>query len=304
MAKKEIVRLALAGCVALAAAGCKQDKPAASNAPSAAPATKPADANAVAVVSGTGAPAGRLPADQQTTKPAAVAAKVEAPAVKVETPAAKVETPAVKVETPTAKVETPAVKPEAPSAKVETPPAKPETPAGPPVVSEVAPNVAGTAGPEAGSNALFTVPPSRGPVAHKFQQLTLLRSGPSGDLEMQLTGDGIYRIRDHGRGKSYSGDGKLEDAQIAEWATLLKDWETLKDSYLPTPAPTDVDKVEIIYGGKKVVAPGGGKENPKAFDAAYKKLLDLQAQSMKESEAPATPAGEKAAEKTETSKEK
>src|SRR5688572_8510332 len=52
----------------------------------------------------------------------------------------------------------------------------------------------------------YTLPPSRGPAAHKFQQVTLLRSGPSGDLEMQLTGDGIYRIRDHGRGQSYAGN--------------------------------------------------------------------------------------------------
>jgi hypothetical protein len=268
---KEIVRLALAGCVALAAAGCKQDpQPGAGGTP----ATKPADPGAVAAASGTGAPAGRLPADQQTTKLAApaVAPRTTGPAV-----AGAPEVPLALA--PSNTLELTAIPPG--SIGIATQPAAVDVP-----LPHTGP---GTSGPDAGSNALFTVPPSRGPVAHRFQQLTLIRSGPSGDLEMQLTGDGIYRIRDHGRGKSYSGGGKLEDAQIAEWATLLKDWETLKDRYLPDPAPADADKVEIIYGGKKVVAAGNGKDNPKPFADAYRKLLELNEQAKKETEAPATP---------------
>lgn len=134
---------------------------------------------------------------------------------------------------------------------------------------------------EAGLNPLFTLPPSKGPAAHQFQQITLLRSGPSGDLEMQLTGDGIYRIRDHGRGKSYSGDGKLTDAQISEWANLMKNWESLKETYIVAGTPTDGDKIEIIYGGKKVVVNSAAKDNPKEFVEAYQRLLALAAESQK-----------------------
>lgn len=166
-------------------------------------------------------------------------------------------------------------------------PAKAATPAPATPATQPAAVATGTGNAEAPeANPLFLLPPSKGPAAHQFQQLTLLRSGPSGDLEMQLTGDGIYRIRDHGRGKSYSGDGKLEAPQIAEWAELLKDWESLKDSYLPDPFDKDSDdKIEIIYGGKKVAAPAKGKDNPKSFNAAYKKLLDLNEQSAKEAAA-------------------
>jgi hypothetical protein len=147
--------------------------------------------------------------------------------------------------------------------------------------SASAPSAAG----EPSVNPLFTLPPSKGPAPYQFQQVTLLRSGPSGDLEMQLTGDGIYRIRDHGRGKSYSGDGKLAEPQIAEWAAAMKDWELLKDRYVPTPPPADADTVEIIYGGKKVVANPVDKDTPAAFTTAYKRLLDLDAQSRKEATA-------------------
>jgi hypothetical protein len=138
---------------------------------------------------------------------------------------------------------------------------------------------------EPGGNALFTLPPSKGPAPHQFQPVTLMRSGPSGDLEMQLTGDGIYRIRDHGRGKSYSGDGKLTDEQVAEWAAGMKDWESLKDKYIPDPPPADADTVEIIYGGKKVVASSAGKDTPKAFADAYQRLLGLNEQAKKEAAA-------------------
>jgi hypothetical protein len=126
---------------------------------------------------------------------------------------------------------------------------------------------------DAGASSLYTLPPSKGPAAHQFRQVTLLRAGPAGDLEMQLTGDGIYRIRDHGRGKSYAGSGQLGEPELAAWAELFKDWESLKESYLPSPPPADADKVEIIYGGKKVVAAAGGTDNPKAFTDAYNRLL-------------------------------
>ncbi|QOV91965.1 hypothetical protein [Humisphaera borealis] len=139
-----------------------------------------------------------------------------------------------------------------------------------------------------GNDGLFTLPPSKGPAAHAFKQVTLLRSGVSGDLEMQLTGDGIYRVRDHGHGQSYSGSGKLEEAQIAEWATLMKDWESLKDSYVPTPAPDNADKVDIMYGGKKVSFSTAGKENPAVVSEVYKRLLALNEQSKKESGAVGT----------------
>jgi hypothetical protein len=142
-----------------------------------------------------------------------------------------------------------------------------------------------TAAAEPGANSLFTLPPSKGPAAHKFQQVGLMRSGPSGDLEMQLTGDGIYRIRDHGHGRSYAGDGKLTDDQIAQWAEAMKGWEALKESYLPSPVPATADTVEIMYGGKKVVADGLAKDNPKTFAVAYQRLLDLNEQVKKEAAA-------------------
>ena len=145
-----------------------------------------------------------------------------------------------------------------------------------------APSTAPAAAGEAGLNPLYTLPPSKGPAPHQFRQVTLLRSGPSGDLEMQLTGDGIYRIRDHGRGQSYAGSGKLEDAEVAVWAEVFKDWESLKDSYLPDPAPAAADKVRIVYGGKTVVAAAGHKDTPKPFAEAYNRLLALNEQSKKE----------------------
>lgn len=138
---------------------------------------------------------------------------------------------------------------------------------------------------EAGVNPLFTLPPSKGPAPHKFQQLTLDRSGPSGTLEMQLTGDGIYRVRDHGRGNSYAGDGKLTDAQIEEWANAMKGWESLKDDYRADPKSKDGDTVEIFYGGKRVVINTAGTDNPKIVTDAYKRLLDLNEQSKKEAAA-------------------
>jgi hypothetical protein len=147
---------------------------------------------------------------------------------------------------------------------------------------------------EATVNPLFTLPPSKGPAAHKFKQLTLDRSGPSGALEMQLTGDGIYRIRDHGRGNSYAGDGKLTDEQINTWAAAMKDWESLKEDYRSDPKSTEGDKIEIYYGGKRVVINTADKDNPKIVTDAYKRLLDLNEQSKKENgsaaETPAAPA--------------
>ncbi|MDB5296862.1 MAG: hypothetical protein JWO31_2845 [Phycisphaerales bacterium] len=140
-------------------------------------------------------------------------------------------------------------------------------------------------GAEAGLDPLFTLPPSKGPAAHQFRQVTLLRSGPSGDLEMQLTGDGIYRIRDHGRGRSYAGDGQLDPAQLAGWADTFKDWDSLKDNYVPSPAPESADTVQILYGGKKVVAAVGAKETPKAFAEAYDKLLALNERAKREAAA-------------------
>jgi hypothetical protein len=135
---------------------------------------------------------------------------------------------------------------------------------------------------EPGVNPLFTLPPSKGPEPHKFSQISLNRSGPSGELEMQLTGDGIYRIRDHGRGRSYSGNGQLTAEQIAEWAAAMKDWESLKEDYRADPKAKDGDTVEILYGGKRVVANIADKENPKTFTDAYKRLLDLNEQAKKE----------------------
>lgn len=142
------------------------------------------------------------------------------------------------------------------------------------------------AGGDSGSNPLFTLPPSKGPAAHAFKQVTLLRSGVSGDLEMQLTGDGIYRIRDHGRGQSYAGNGKLEDADIAGWAALMADWESLKDNYVPDPAPSNADKIDIMYGGKKVSFSTGGKDNPPLVLEVYKRMLVLNDLSRKESGVP------------------
>ncbi len=115
-----------------------------------------------------------------------------------------------------------------------------------------------------------------------FKQVTLLRSGVSGDLEMQLTGDGIYRIRDHGRGQSYAGNGKLEDAAIAEWAKLMTGWDKLKDSYVPDPAPKDGDKIDIMYDGKKVSFSTVGKDNPPQVLEVYKRMLGLSELSKKE----------------------
>lgn len=135
---------------------------------------------------------------------------------------------------------------------------------------------------ESGVNPLFTLPPSKGPAPHKFSQISLNRSGPSGDLEMQLTGDGIYRIRDHGRGNSYSGNGQLTPEQIKQWAEAMKDWDSLKEDYRADPKAKDGDTIEILYGGKRVVASSNGKDNPKVFTDAYKRLLDLNEQSKKE----------------------
>jgi hypothetical protein len=171
-----------------------------------------------------------------------------------------------------------------PAAKPPETPATPETtdPASAPITPAKPGDVVAATEP----NPLFTLPPSKGPAAHQFKQVTLLRGGPSGDLEMQLTGDGIYRIRDHGRGRSYSGNGKLTDEQIAQWADLMKDWKSLKPSYLPDDFAKDADdKIEIIYDGDKVVAAGKGKDTPKTFTEAYKRLLALNEQSQKETEA-------------------
>lgn len=155
---------------------------------------------------------------------------------------------------------------------------QPEAPSTP-----VATQPASTSSGETGVNPLYTLPPSQGPAVHAFAQVTLLRSGVSGDLEMQLTGDGIYRIRDHGRGQSYAGNGRLEEAQIAEWAALMKDWESLKDNYVPTPAPENADKIDIMYGGKKVSFSTEGKDNPALAQEVYKRMLALNEQSKKES---------------------
>jgi hypothetical protein len=146
------------------------------------------------------------------------------------------------------------------------------------------PGINPTAATEPGVNPLFTLPPSKGPAPHKFQQVSLLRTSATGELnlEMQLTGDGIYRIRDHTNGRSYAGNGELTKEQIADWAVAMKDWESLKDSYLPTPAPKGVETVDIIYDGRKVSAIASDKDLPKTFAEAYKRLLDLNEQGRKE----------------------
>jgi hypothetical protein len=243
---RQFLHCALGLCFAIAIAGCKNDSgspTASNNKPAAAPATAP------------GTPAAAANPDN-VNKPG-INPIATTPPGGTETSAAPAASPPAA--NPGAVAQANAPIPVAPAATSPSPATEP------------------------GANPLFTLPPSKGPAPHKFQQLSLLRTSANGDLnlEMQLTGDGIYRIRDHTHNRSYAGSGELTPEQIADWAAALKDWESLKDSYVPKPAPKDVETVDIIYDGKKVSAITSDRDLPKTFAEVYKRLLDLNEQGRK-----------------------